>query len=306
MKSAGTAHPRAALVGNPSDGYFGKTIAIAFDNFSARVNVEEAPAFSIAKSGAPLLGAALEVFSSNCLRRSAEDIHLSMTFETDIPFKLGLGGSSAIVIACMRALADYFEIDVPPEVMAEFALVAERDLLGIPAGLQDRVVQCLGGVLYMDFDRTVVDARGFGEYVPIDPALLPALFVAYMPEAAEGSEVTHSELRSRYDAGDRKVLTAIEEWKDLTVRVLDLLVSGKGSEIGPYLDRNFAIRRELGLASAGTIAMAEAACALGASANSAGSGGAIVGTYAGPEMFTCLVETLSELGASVIEPSVSL
>lgn len=103
--------------------------------------------------GASLLGAALEVFASYRLRRSVDETRVAMTFESDIPYKLGLGGSSAIVIACLRALADHFEIEVAPEVMAELALVAERDLLGIPAGLQDRVVQCLGGVVYMDFDR---------------------------------------------------------------------------------------------------------------------------------------------------------
>lgn len=33
------AYPRAGLVGNPSDGYFGKTIALAFTNFRAEVEI---------------------------------------------------------------------------------------------------------------------------------------------------------------------------------------------------------------------------------------------------------------------------
>ncbi len=35
------AYPRAALIGNPSDGYFGKTIAFVFKNFQAEVELEE-------------------------------------------------------------------------------------------------------------------------------------------------------------------------------------------------------------------------------------------------------------------------
>lgn len=307
MTSAGMALPRAALVGNPSDGYYGKTIAFAFTDFSARVEVEESPTLSIPADGAALLGAALEVFSSYCEKASPRigEGQVAMTFESDIPYKLGLGGSSAIVIACLRALASHFEIEIPREVMADLALAAERDLLGIPAGLQDRVVQTFEGLVYMDFDRALVDSRGFGEYVALDGATLPPLFVAYMPEAAEGSEVTHSELRSRYETGDPKVLAAIAEWKELTEQARGLLEAGKGSEIGPCLDRNFAIRHELGLAGTGTIAMVEAARTLGASANSAGSGGAIVGTYEGVEMLTRLTELLSKLGASVISPAVS-
>lgn len=303
MTSEAVALPRAALVGNPSDGYYGKTIAFTFRDFSARVTVDEVTGLPLPET--PLLGAALEVFNSYCARMGSEVASdLAMLFESDIPYKLGLGGSSAIVIACLRALAGHSGYDLSPEVMADLALAAERDVLGIPAGLQDRVVQSIEGLVYMDFDRTLIEGRGFGEYVVLDPSELPLIYVAYMPDAAEGSEVTHSELRGRFEAGDPKVMSAIAEWKDLTDQVRELLDSGKGAAIGPCLDRNFAIRRELGLAGAGTIAMAEAARALGASANSAGSGGAIVGTYDGPEMFSQLVEALRQLGASVIAPSI--
>jgi len=44
------AYPRAALVGNPSDGYFGKTIAFAFSNFCAEVVLYESPELEILPS----------------------------------------------------------------------------------------------------------------------------------------------------------------------------------------------------------------------------------------------------------------
>ncbi|HPR32833.1 MAG TPA: hypothetical protein PLK12_12085, partial [Prolixibacteraceae bacterium] len=40
-------YPRAALIGNPSDGYFGKTIAFVFRNFSASVQLYESPLLEI-------------------------------------------------------------------------------------------------------------------------------------------------------------------------------------------------------------------------------------------------------------------
>ena len=44
-----TAHAfaRAALVGNPSDGYFGKTLSFVIRNFRARVRLWESPHFEI-------------------------------------------------------------------------------------------------------------------------------------------------------------------------------------------------------------------------------------------------------------------
>ena len=40
-------YPRAAVIGNPSDGYFGKTIAFVFSNFIARVQLWETPELEI-------------------------------------------------------------------------------------------------------------------------------------------------------------------------------------------------------------------------------------------------------------------
>ena len=40
-------YPRAAVIGNPSDGYYGKTIAFVFSNFIARVQLYETPELEI-------------------------------------------------------------------------------------------------------------------------------------------------------------------------------------------------------------------------------------------------------------------
>jgi len=44
------AYPRAGLIGNPSDGYFGKTISFTFSNFSARIVLYETPELEILPS----------------------------------------------------------------------------------------------------------------------------------------------------------------------------------------------------------------------------------------------------------------
>jgi hypothetical protein len=51
-----------------------------------------------------------------------------------------------------------------------------------------------------------------------------------------------------------------------------------------------------------TLAMVEAARAAGASANSAGSGGAVVGTLPDADMWPQLLERLESVGARAIRP----
>ena len=48
------AFARAGLVGNPSDGYFGKTIAFSIRNFKATVKLWESPHFEIVPSAGDL------------------------------------------------------------------------------------------------------------------------------------------------------------------------------------------------------------------------------------------------------------
>ena len=40
-------YPRAALIGNPSDGYFGKTIAFTFADFQADITLYQSPELEI-------------------------------------------------------------------------------------------------------------------------------------------------------------------------------------------------------------------------------------------------------------------
>lgn len=67
-----------------------------------------------------------------------------MTFQT------GLSGSSAIVCAALNCLLDFYKVRhlVKVEIRPDLILSAEKEL-GIIAGLQDRVAQVYGGLVYM-------------------------------------------------------------------------------------------------------------------------------------------------------------
>lgn len=62
----------------------------------------------------------------------------------------GLSGSSAIVCAALSCLLDFYKVRhlIKLEVRPNLILNAEKEL-GIVAGLQDRVVQVYGGLVYM-------------------------------------------------------------------------------------------------------------------------------------------------------------
>ncbi|MCK5851144.1 MAG: GHMP kinase [Kiritimatiellae bacterium] len=325
------AYPRAGLVGNPSDGFFGKTIALAFSNFSARITLFESPEIDLVPSmrdhshfgsihklvddvrlygyygGIRLLKSAVKRFHQYCNEAGChlDDRNFTIRYDSDIPHLVGLGGSSAIITACVRALMTFYGVEIPKQILANLVLAVEKDELGISAGLQDRVIQAYQGLVYMDFDKAAMDRDGYGRYEELDSASLPPLFIAYRADLSEGSDVVHNDLTRRFHKNDNEVLEAIAFWADLTGKVRDDLASGNGSGIGQYLDANFDRRASLCGIGEGNRAMIEIARELGCSAKFTGSGGAIIGTYEDENIFPELEKRMLSANVKVIKPTIA-
>jgi glucuronokinase len=326
------AYARAGLIGNPSDGYFGKTISIIIRNFAAKVTLYESPRLAILPQhcdrlefedyqsfladvqlngyygGIRLIKAAIKRFGDYCRQHGvAIDRNFTIEYETSIPVRVGLAGSSAIVTATLRALMQFFGVEVPKPVLPNLILSVELDELNIGAGLQDRVIQVYEGAVFMDFDKGRMQRDGHGLYEEIDPKLLPPLFVAYHDSLAEGTEVTHNDLRSRFNRGDPDVLEGIRIWAGLAQQARDLIAAGRGREIGPLLDQNFDLRHKLIKISPGNIKLVETGRTLGAAVKFAGSGGAVIGTYDGdPERLERLKRAYADMGAKLIVPDLGI
>jgi len=324
------AYARAGLVGNPSDGYFGKTISFIVRDYCAEVSLFETPELRIEPNerdhsvfdgieslardvrqfgyygGIRLLKASVKRFFDYCTKQGIplHGRNFTLRYSSNIPPQVGMAGSSAIITACWRALLEFYEVEVPKHILPSLVLSVENDELGIPAGLQDRVIQSYEGVVFMDFNRASVEKLGHGIYEALDPALLPPLYVAYTKRLSEGTEVFHNDIRGRWNRGEREIVSAMYQWANLAQRVRDLLVAGRGREIGPLLNENFDLRRRLYKLGQGNIDMVEAARSCGASAKFTGSGGAIVGTYEDETMFQKLKDVFSEMEIEVLKPQI--
>jgi glucuronokinase len=324
------AYPRAALIGNPSDGYFGKTIAFTFKNFEARVTLQQSDKLQIVPcqreslqfnsvlhltdevnqygyyGGVRLIKAAIKTFAGYCAEHNMGPLNKNFTisYASSIPGRLGLAGSSAIVTAAIKAMMQFYGIAIPQPVLANLVLAAEKKELHIGAGLQDRVAQVYGCPVYMNFDKTLMDTQGYGQYIGFNASLLPPVYLAYRNNLAEGSEVTHNDLAKRFANNDAAVLGAIEKWKALTDEVWARLNSGN-KNIADLVDRNFDIRKSIIPVSAGNIALINAARHAGASAKFTGSGGAIIGTYTDEDMYEKLVNNMKAINATVIKPVIA-
>ena len=322
---------RAGLVGNPSDGYFGKTISLTLKNYWAEVVLYEWDEIEIVLSqedrsrfrsvqdlvqdvrlhgyygGVRLVKATIKRFVEFCQQQGLRlhDRKFSVRYESNIPRQVGLAGSSAIIVATLRALMDFYHIDIPKPVQPSLALSVETGELGIAAGLQDRVIQVYGGLVFMDFARErMTEQMGFscGVYEPLDVKLLPPLYVAFSTDVSEPTEVLHNPLRARFQAGDPPVIAAMQKFAGLAAEAREALLQRDVARLASLMDENFNTRRSICQLAAAHVQMIEVARRAGASAKFAGSGGAIIGTYADDAMLERLKADLCQIGCEVIQP----
>ena len=324
-------YARAGFLGNPSDGYFGKTVSFAFRNFSAELTMYETPELGFVPGdvddstfdspdellkeiqlfgyygGIRLLKAVSKLFFLYCRDTGIElpEKNFTVRYTSNIPRLVGLSGSSAICTAMLKALQQFYGVEVPLEYAPTLCLEAERDELDIQCGLQDRVIQMYGGCVFMDFEKSLVESTGHGRYERLDVSSLPKLYVAFDPNRAEISGKYHKKLRVLFEEKKPDILAAMSEFADIAQRGRDALVAGRAGELPALVNANFDLRDRIFNVANANRRMVMTARSAGASAKFAGSGGAIVGTYEDDAQYERLSRALAGIGCTTIKPDIA-
>ena len=322
------AYARAGLLGNPSDGYNGKTISLIVKNFAAKILIYQSPSLHIEpqeadsnhfkniydlketvsltgyNGGIPIIKAAVKKFCDFCDDNSIKlsSKNFTIRYNSNIPRQVGLAGSSAIVIATLRALMKFYEVEIPLELLPTIALDAEVKELGITAGLQDRVIQSYEGCVYMDFNKEQMDKHGFGKYQRLPMDKLPQFYIAYKTNLSKVSGKVLNDIKTKYQQGDALVINTLKEIASLADKGKVAIEKGDVATLGQLINENFNTRRKIMTITDSNNELVETARACGASASFTGSGGAIIGIYKDNEMLQKLVYLLRNIQARVIKP----
>lgn len=320
-------YPRVGLLGNPSDGYEGRTIAFTFKDFHAEVTIEPSDRLRIQPSapdnlefeslhsaverfaadnrddGLRLLWAALYRFTScvplvQKMDKKDPRLRFSINYQTNIPRQVGFAGSSAIIVSALRALTKWFEVQLPRLELSEMALAAEVEDLGIQAGPMDRVIQVYGGLMAMDFRQP----RNEASYQRLDASLLPPLFIAWDPDGAKTSGEPHGELRKRFERGEQTVRSIIPAFRQLVDEGVDCLERLDEDRFRVLMDQNFHLRTQIFPISNRDHEMVALARQHHASAKLCGSGGAIVGSPSANCQWEKMSADFIQRGFSILRP----
>lgn len=325
------AYARAGLLGNPSDGYFGKTISLIIKNFGAHISLYESPELIIEELeqdqnvfknihdlvdriklhgyyGADrLIKASIKAFYDYCSTNKIQikNKNFSVRYNSSIPRQVGLAGSSAIITATMKALLKFYNVEIQKEVLPSIILSVETKELGINAGLQDRVIQVYEGLVYMDFEEKYTKTNNHGKYQSLSLDRMPNFYLAYKDTLGKVSGVVLNDIFSRFRRGEKLVIDTLNEIADCAFEGKKAIEENNREYLAELINRNFDLRCKIMNISDENMEMVETARKCGASAKFSGSGGSIIGTFKDDEMLTKLIIELKKINVRVVKPFIS-
>lgn len=288
---------RVGLLGNPGDGYGGRVLGFTVAELAATVVATPASAWSFQpEDGSELLQAA----ATELQEQHGPQEPVALSFSTTIPRQVGLSGSSAVIIAALRALLALRGESVGPVALARLALEAETRQMQVTAGPQDRVIQAHGGFMDMDFAQDW-DATGYHQ---LDPALLPDCFIAWDTQTGKDSGALHSTVRTRWDAHDAEVREQIARFRQYATAGWMALRAGDHRALADLLDANFATRAALFKIDASDADKVSIGHAHDAGVKFCGSGGAVVGVPRDPARLADIEAAYRTAGYGFLVPTV--
>jgi D-glycero-alpha-D-manno-heptose-7-phosphate kinase len=169
---------------------------------------------------------------------------LSVLLASQVPPGTGLGSSSALAVALIKALSVLCGQRLTAREVAELACSIEIDRLGMPIGKQDQYAAAFGGLCCYEFTADGVRVERLD--VPLDRVvdLERRLLLFFTPTSHDSAKIL-AEQRHSCLRGARETLGALHAIREIARQVRADLLAGDVSRIGALLHESWMAKRRL-------------------------------------------------------------
>lgn len=164
------------------------------------------------------------------------DIHTTSL----IPRSSGLGGSSVLLVALVRALLATEVVSPPEGSLLELVTVLEHQILGKPAGTQDAIAAIEGGVSRIDY----LTGKPRRKQIKPPAFLQGSLFLAYSPVQHHSGMNNWAIIKAACE-GDAQTLEKLQALSDNAHQMLAALEASSKPDFEACLRREAVIRNGL-------------------------------------------------------------
>ena len=178
------------------------------------------------------------------IQRLGAGAGVDVDIASDAPPGSGLGGSSALVTACVGALAALAERPLSALEIARLAYAIEREDLGIAGGWQDQFAAAFGGFNLLEFT---------GERVTVTPLMLGEdriaelrthLVLCYTGHVRTDLGLIDEQIRM-YDEGREETILGMKQLHGMAYEMKSVLESGELPSLGGLLREAYESKKRM-------------------------------------------------------------
>ena len=169
---------------------------------------------------------------------------LSFFLASQVPPGTGLGSSSTVAVALIKAMAVLCNVRMSRQEVADLACQVEIDKLNMPIGKQDQYAASFGGLNFIQFnpDGVVVEPLRLADELQAE--LEARLMLFFTGRSRDSAQILGEQKRSseRNRAG---VIEALHVIKSMAIALRNDLIRGDIGSLGDYLHESWVAKRQL-------------------------------------------------------------
>lgn len=168
-----------------------------------------------------------------------EDSFQVATFSS-MPTFTGLGSSSTLVVALVKAIYDMTDTEKTSIEVAEEAFHIEREVMGWAGGFQDQYIAALGGIQILEISK---DFHVKTKPIILDDLTLSkfqkSLFLVYSGVDRSSAKIIEAQEK------ESDIINAYDKIKSIGKSSVDYIKNGKIEDLGKAMDDHWKVKKKM-------------------------------------------------------------
>lgn len=176
---------------------------------------------------------------------NGEPLSFKMTTYSDVPAGSGLGSSSTMVVALLKAYMEWLNLPLGEYDTADLAYQIERVDLGLSGGMQDQYAATFGGLNFMEFlgkQRVIVNPLRIKNWIKNE--LENSLVLYYLGASRDSAKIITEQIKNVKE-NDKESIEAMIEMKEMALEMKEAILKGNFDVFASCLNSGWKAKKRM-------------------------------------------------------------
>lgn len=174
-----------------------------------------------------------------------ERLSFKMTTYSDAPSGSGLGSSSTMVVAIIKAFMEWKNLPLGEYDMASMAYEIEREEIGLSGGKQDQYAATFGGLNFIEFydnHRVIVNPLRIKKWIKNE--IENSLILYYTGTSRDSAKIIDEQIKST-KTKNKTSIEAMHELKKMTFKMKECILKGDFDGFAKSLKKGWEAKKSV-------------------------------------------------------------